>query len=514
MKVFCNTLAALLILMALPEASPLQFTFESPDSIDGSRLNAYWFPRQASEQRSPLHAAKAWRDSVAPLSGSWNARLSFTLDGKPYPSAGIGFQFPEGASADLRSLTAIHIKLRADKKRTVRLSFTSRAAGYAAANDTGANLGYEGLVKDSTVTWNIAASKLAFPKWLSETPQISNEDILAQATAIQIATSCDSSVCSQDSGWIKIDSIALDGVDGAPPAPATGNCTEANGTLLSDFSTVPYKKNSLGGWWYSYTDSSSQDTSAHGSSLVFDSTGNWSSRGWLPDSKAHNAPVRFWLRRTHTYSGYAALETQLSALDSARSIPNLHSISFSLSMDQGIPDTASSVIFHAKKSGIAYQDGKDHQVRIPYRAGTTRWCIALDSLQQPDWVGLWKDPFTPDSLLAFTWEVRLASTLTSGHVGFTLDSVVLHSGTSTGISLKPSVAATSLRLIRTGAALALERTSLEAAQVDLLSTDGRRLQRLDWPAGSSQLSLPPMHSVCIVRIVSVKASSSLMLPAF
>jgi hypothetical protein len=72
----------------------------------------------------------------------------------------------------------------------------------------------------------------------------------------------------------------------------------------------------------------------------------------------------------------------------------------------------------------------------------------------------------------------------------------------------------SLHLIRTAAALILERTSTEAARVDLLSTDGRLLQHLDWPLGSARLSVPQAHGVRIARIVSSKTSSSLMLPAF
>jgi hypothetical protein len=507
MKIFQLATIVCLGALAAVQAKPIQFDFETPDSLDASRVRAYWFPRTAKEKRSPLHVADLRRSSSKPIAGTWSAKLSFTLDGKPYPAAGMGLMFPEAAMVDLQSLTSIALKLRTDKKRSLRVSIASHAIGYESANDTGVGLGADIVSQDTLTSWTIRSERLSFPRWAGEVPALTSAEILAQTFAIQITTSCDSTNCNHDSGWIQVDDVILNGVDDAAKEPAPGNCT-GEGLLLSDFATTPTKRNVLGGWWYAYTDSSSPDTSAHGSSLVRDTSGNWSASGWAPDPKTHKANADFWLQRQNTYSGYAALETQMGSQLQPMSFPGLHSISFRLDMRAGFPDTVPFVLFHAKKAAVEFQKGRDHQVKLPYHSGARTWCIDLDSLQQPDWVGLWKEPFTSDSLLALSWEVRLASMYRSGQVSIALDSIKLYGWNPTAIHGKARTTP-QLHMKRSADRLYLQRSNTSPARVRILLPDGKCVREETWGTGESQLSIPLRGGFHLLQIVDDKRHSTI-----
>jgi hypothetical protein len=512
MTTMARITALLLGLTAAAQAKPLEFDFETPDSLNPAALRAWWFPKNDSDRRSPSHTCRILRDSTAPLDGKWDAKVSFVLDGSPYPSAGIGFQFPQGNSADLRSMTSLSIMLHADRSRAIRVSIGNPLPAYAAANDTGVNLGFDAVVKDSTVTLTVPVSSFAYPRWAAETPALATSDVLALANAIQVTTSCASDTCSLDSGWIKIDDVILQGVNDTPPDPPAGNCS-GTGTAVSNFSTAPVKQNVFGGWWYTYTDSSSTDTLAHGHSLYMDSSGAWSVGTWWPDTAAHSAPANFWLRRGGPYSGYGDLETQFTAdLSKPRDLPGLQSIRFRTTIPSSFPDSQVSLAFHMKKAGTAYASGRDHQVQLPTPSGTTSWCINLDSLQQPDWVGIWKLPFTPDSLLTMSWEVTLAAMDTAAVAGFTIDSVVVYGWDPTGIA-RSATSAAGLTLALRGNALVLRRPSTEAATLLVLSPAGAVLSRQVWPAGEATLEIPAAHALRIALLQSSGSHQRLLLPA-
>lgn len=497
-------------LLSAVQAKPLQFSFESPDSLDASALRAWWFPRKDPERRSPQHTSSVLRDPAAPIAGNWSAKLSFVLDGKPYPSAGIGFQFPEGGAVDLREMTSLRIKLRCDKPRNLRVSLGSRVLAYSAANDTGVNLGVDIKAKDSLLDLSLPIERFAYPSWTSQEPASSHNEILSLVTAIQVTVSGPLQD-SLDAGWIKVDDIFLEGIDDAPPAPAAGNC-EGTPVTLSDFTTEPAKRNAYGGWWYAYTDSTSDDSLARGSSLFLDSSGRWGISGWEPDRIGHNAPATFRLNRSGPYSGYGALETQFQpTAGEFRSIPGLHSIRFGVTIPQDFPDSLVTLGFHLRKAGREYRNGRDHQVRLPVTKGKSRWCLSLDSLEQPDWVGLWKAPFTPDSLLTVSWQVRLAAGASQAQASFILDSVQLYTARSQGIASARFPHQFSWS--RHGTGIRLQRSSLQAAEVLVFDLSGRILEQHVWAAGDASLQLPGSRSLRLVQLRSTTVNSALTLPA-
>jgi hypothetical protein len=148
----------------------------------------------------------------------------------------------------------------------------------------------------------------------------------------------------------------------------------------------------------------------------------------VPDSANDRAYLKFHLVRVGAYSGFAAVETQFGPPDGSgtpvpASLPSLRSISFQLAFDQDFPSSMGGVIFHAKKAGQAFANGQDHQVRIPFDSMSHRWCLDFESMQQPNWSAWGQVPFTPDSLLAMSWEVKLPGDATQSAGGFQISDV-------------------------------------------------------------------------------------------
>lgn len=426
LKVF----SILVVLLAGWANADIAWDFSQADTRTGSKggIYAYVYP-DSSSRHTLAHTASLER--VATETGH-AAKLTFVLDGSAYPSAGFGLMFPEAQSLDLRDLKSIHLHLSSDTLRKIRLSLSSRIPAYDTASDTGVSFGRDTTVGPGGIDWVIPAGSLSWPKWAADVPDVPDLAILASSWAVQINASCEHSqgVCSSDSGWIRLDSLRLSGVGLTWPEPKEGNCS-GDSIEVSRFSSTKPKKNGLGGWWYAYTDQSSTNTSAHGDSRILSAPDTTTPSSWVPDSAADVAHLKFHLIREGSNSGYADLETQFGPPDDsgnpvAVDLPTLNGISFQLAFDSAFPTSLlGGVVFHAKKSGKAFLDGQDHQVRIPYDSVSRRWCLEFDSLQQPTWSTWGQVAFTPDSLQAMSWEAKIRSDTNDVIGGFQLSAVKL-----------------------------------------------------------------------------------------
>lgn len=425
-------MATILVLAARWACADILWDFSQVDTRSGGNggIYAYVYPDSASRHTSEH---KASLERVA--SGTaYAAKLSYVLDGSSYPSAGFGLMFPQAQSLDLSRLQSIHLHLSSDKRRTVRLSLSSRITAYENASDTGVSFGRDTVVGPQGLDWTIPASSLAWPRWVSddEIPDISELAILASSWAVQLNVSCEGAkgVCSLDTGWLRLDSLRLDGVGLTWPLPTEGVCS-GDSVDLSAYSSAKPKKNGLGGWWYAYTDASSSDTSALGSSRILSAPDTTVASSWVPDSADNLAHLRFHLIRKGSNSGYAALETQFGPPDDSGNtvpvdLPTLSSISFQLAFDSSFPSSLlGGVVLHAKKSGKAFSNGQDHQLRIPYDSSSRRWCLDFNTLQQPIWSAWGQTAFSPDSLLALSWEAKIQSDTSDVIGGFELSGVKL-----------------------------------------------------------------------------------------
>ncbi len=512
-----NLLRAILVLAAGAAHADISWNFAQDDPQPGGQggIYAYIYPNDSASRHSPFHTASLQR---IPTATGGAAKLSFVLDGKSYPSAGFGLMFPASQPLDLNALQSIRLYFSTDKPRTVRLSFSSRLPAYQTAADTGMSYGRDLPASFAVHDTTISAASFAWPNWAldASTPAVLPSAILGSTWAIQLNVSCEASngVCTKDSGWIRLDSLRLVGVGLTWPTPSRGSCT-GDSLALSRFSSASPKQNGLGGWWYAFSDVSATDTNALGSSQILSASVPSNPTTWAPDSAGDNAYLEFNLVRGGSYSGYAALETQFGPPDATgnpvpANHPGLHSISFRLAYDTNFPPTLGGVTLHAKKAGKAYANGQDHQIRIPFDSVPHRWCLDFDSLQQPDWSAWGQLPFTPDSLLALTWEVNLQGDATQALGGFRISEITLWSSDA---SVHPiSLPTWSLR--RSGSLVELTRSPGGGpAMAELLDLRGRlqSSQRVDETRTTVVLEAPS-HGPSWIRIHDSRGWRTLSVP--
>lgn len=486
----------LLIVLAFAWARPradMLWDFQEidtrPSTIGG--IYAYVYPSadDPKSHHSTAHTASLERTTA---NGSPQALLRFVLDGKAFPSAGFGLMFPESQPLDLRELHSIRLHLSAETPRTVRLSLSSHQEAYETASDTGASLGCDTVVGPEGVDWVVPASRLTWPKWVADVPAVSEDAILASTFAIQLNVSCESpkGVCEQDSGWLALDSLRLIGVGGGWPAPEPGKGCFGDSLDVSRFTSANPKKNGLAGWWYAFTDANASDSSK-GDSRILSASDTTQANSWRPDSVNDRAFLDFRLNRVGPYSGFAGIETQFGAPDDKGvpvpvTISDLVAVGFDLEYGD-FPAELGGISFHVKKSGRYFQNGAEHQIRIPYDSVPHRWCLDLEDLHQPPW-SAWQLAFSPEDLLAMSWETKLQGVSSTVRGAFSIRNLRIYRNGGVGVG-----AATSLRRLtahrdRTG--LRLERPEgLGVATAQVVDPRGKLLARLEFAPGQRRASL-------------------------
>lgn len=454
-----------------------------PSTIGG--IYAYLYPSadDPQSQRTPAHTADLSRTTTT--LGHWGARLGFVLDGKRFPSAGFGLMFPESQPLDLREMKFIRLHLSAETPRTVRLSLSSHHEAYETASDTGASLGCDTIVGPEGVDWVVPTERLTWPKWVADVPAVAEDAILASTFAIQLNVSCESSkgTCEQDSGWLVLDSLRLSGVGGAWPSPDQGKGCYGDSIEVSKFNSAHPKKNGLSGWWYAFTDANAADSSK-GDSRILSASDTTLASSWRPDSLGDRAFLDFRLNRVGAYSGFAGIETQFGPPD-AKGVPvpvtmsDLTSVGFDLEYGD-FPPELGGISFHVKKAGRYFQNGAEHQIRIPYDTTPRRWCLDLKDLRQPPW-SAWQLAFTPDDLLAMSWETKLQGVSPTVRGSFSIRNLRVYRNVGVGVttSLRRSLMAH-----RTPGGLRLDRErDLGLATAQVVDLRGKILAHVPFAPG-------------------------------
>ncbi|MBK8800613.1 MAG: hypothetical protein IPN71_00875 [Fibrobacteres bacterium] len=417
------------LLVASTVQADLVVDFSKPNHRPGNVGGVFGFRYPDSATRhSPSHHANLRWSSEGEAPG---AHLTYELDGPKYPSAGFGAMLAEESQAlDLRDLKGIHVRLRSSVQRTVRVTVVSNLRDYSKASDTGVAFGYDLEVGPEVMDTVIGVENLALPLWLVGSPPLYATEALGAATAIQFNVSCEkiSGACQSDTGSLQVEKLELMGVGGGWPTPPAGSCTGEK-VSLSDFQGENAKRNGWGGWWYVYTDANSDSSAkSRGRSQILSARDTTDLQTWSPDSARGEAWMRFRLTREQAYSGWAALETQAGPPDAITSQPvavdrpGLSAISFRLAFDSAFPASLGGVTLKLKRSGVAFEKGRDLQIRIPHTDSSRNWCVDLAALRQPAWSGSARS-FEPDSLLAVAWEVKLGGVENEAVGGFRLSQV-------------------------------------------------------------------------------------------
>lgn len=462
-----------------------------PNAIGG--IYAYLYPSATDpkSQKTALHTANLERKVAS--DNTAGASLRFVLDGEKYPSAGFGLMFPESQPLDLREMESIHLHLSADSPRKVRISLSSRQGDYQTASDTGVSLGCDTTVGPDGVDWVIPAARLTWPKWVSEIPAVSEGSIFASTFAIQLNVSCQTSsgTCQEDSGWVFLDSLRLLGVGAGWPAPAQGRGCFGDSIEVSRFNSPNPKRNGLSGWWYAFSDANASDSSRGGSRILSAPDTNLAD-SWLPDSIADLAKLDFRLQRIGAYSGFVGLETQFGAPDGdGKPVPvnisDLTAVGFDLEYGEFPPDLG-GVSFHVKKHGRYFENGAEHQIRIPFDSVPRRWCVDLTDLHQPPWSS-WQLPLTPEDLMAMSWEAKLQGVASTAHGSFGIRNLRIYR--NAGVAVKTAIRARPVAVRRDAGGIILERASdLGPALATVVDVRGKTLARFTIASGQRMVAFP------------------------
>lgn len=486
-----RTTLTLLCLASLTRAD-LQWTFSSSDLRPGSigGVYGYVYPSASSPGQTTAHRATLKRFETMSDDA---ARLSFHLDGPDFPGAGFGLMFENAAPLDMRGMTAVTFQVRADRERKLRFSLAPSDSALKIAADTGVTFGRDTTVGTAWTQWTIQASDLAWPRWAADAPSVRREDLLARVFALQFDIGCESKngSCSDDSGFIEIDDVVVQGAGGRWNAPAQGDC--GGDTLWVDrFASGNVRQNDVRGWWYAYTDRTSSDTTARGFSKILNASDPDSAETW--DGPDSGATMSFKLARWKVYSGYAAIETQLAEPDAesrpqARSYPGAKAISFRVGFPKNFPEALGGVVVHLRKKGKFFENGRDHQIQIPLDSVERTWCLDLGSFKQPNW-SEWIQPFSTDSLTALSFEVRLPSSLDFAQSSFRVSDIAFHGTMQTGIGQRLDRHAG--RLVRTPSGWAWIRPegSRGAIAWRLQDLSGRLLASGSLEDGRTSLAVP------------------------
>lgn len=231
--IFASTVGAI-----AASAADLTWKFDTQIGAKPDSIEAFIYPNAAdpASAKTAKHVAKLTRPAATTLGTGFVAHLDFTLDGANYPSAGIGILMPSGLPKDASTLTAIQVKVRTDKSRTVTLALvSSQNAAYTALANNGKAYGYAAEVGPAGATWNIAKDSINWPGWcLTAAGAVAAtqtditaylaggaakskvSDVLKGLTAVQIGTACaGTGTCAADVGLLEIDDLTLVGVSSA-----------------------------------------------------------------------------------------------------------------------------------------------------------------------------------------------------------------------------------------------------------------------------------------------------------
>lgn len=490
----------------------LMWDFATPDQRPGAvgGVYGYLYPSSKSLGQTAKHKAslQQWVENSDKA-----ARMSFHLDGNKFPAAGFGLMFDNAEPIDLRSMTSIRVLLRADRPRKVRFSLAPSDSALKIAADTGVTFGRDTVVGPHWIEWIIRSEDVSWPRWATTPPTVRREEILSRVFALQFDIGCETKngICDDDSGFLDVDDVQLIGAGGRWNAPEQGDCS--GDTLWIDrFATGPDRQNDVGGWWYAYTDRTSADSSARGGSRILNASNPDSADTWVgPDGDSGSATLAFRLNRWKVYSGYAAMETQLASPDEnskpqAGSYQGAKAISFRIRFSDSFPEALGGVVVHLRRKGRFFENGRDHQIRIPISDKARDWCLDLSTFKQPSW-SEWVEAFRPDSLLALSYEVRLPSSLDEAASSFQISRIAFHGEMHTGVAAR--AARGGERLLRTHHGWIYERSASigDDAAWQIRQADGRKIASGVLSAGEARFALPDMPrglSILTIRSASFR----------
>ena len=450
---------------------------------------------------------------------------TFASDGTAGYSANVGVIHPLNPSwevGDLTGLTAIKFDIKLSAKPTEGVGVSISSKGYGKYNDEGKTHGY--LIAPSALpaanvwkTITIPLEDLQPPGWWTPEPDFPDiADILKVVEAVQFSPktlysasgsqngeACTKCVTPTTTGAVvmTLRNITLLGVEDVPLVNPTNIGCEGPSTVLDDFLDGD-AQNLLGGYWYAYSDTSSDpakllDSARGNSTASFEAFGEldgaYASFGAGLNKNIAGSPFAW-----RPYAGWAAIGTGFEA-DGNLLSDMLTGIEFTLRATK-LGTNVKGMNFKVTIPGV--EDAKTHYVTIPTRqidpaseVLSTTVCVRPEDLKQPSWVtdGV---PFSPAKIAKLAWEAKIAdqksSTISSDSVSYLLSAVKLHGSAEfivePGVSVNRRLAKSSFRAVYANGALSFQGLS-GYNTLSVVSPSGKVLSSFDAKLGSKQVKL-------------------------
>lgn len=448
---------------------------------------------------------------------------SFASDGTVGYTANIGVIHPLTPSWDIKSLvglTAIEFELKISAKPTEGVGVSISSPGYGKYNNEGKTHSFVFLpsVLPAANTWKtmtVPLQSLQPPSWWTPEDDFPDIDsILKVVEAIQFSPKtkysgdgteangnpCKTCVTPTTTGSVvmTIRNIKLVGVTSTSLINPEGFGCEGPSFVLEDFEDGD-AQNALMGYWYGYSDTSSDATrlldSARGSSTVsFQPVSLVDGGPYATFGAGLNKNIAGSTFAWRPYAGWAAIGTGFEG-DNVVLGSDLTAIEFTLRVTK--PGTyVEGINFKVSVPGV--EDAKTHFALIPNRQidaaspeVTTTVCVRPEDLKQPSWV---KPPvaFNPAKISKLAWEAKIADqkspTIAKDSVSYLISSVKLHGSTEFIVNANRRAAKAAFRAIYANGAISVQGLS-GYNTLSIVTPSGKTLSSFDAKLGSKQVKL-------------------------
>lgn len=442
---------------------------------------------------------------------------TFASDGTAGYSANIGVIHPLTPSwevGSLKGITAISFDMMLSAKPTEGVGVSISSKGYGKYNDEGKTHGR--LLAPAVLpaagvwkTFTLPIEDFTPPSWWTPEADFPELDsilkvveaiqfspkTLYSASGTQAGTACTKCVTPTTTNvTMTLRNITLVGVEPIALVNPTNEGCSGPSTLIDDFADGD-ATNALLGYWYAYSDTSSDPAklldSARGTStatLLVPEEGGYAQFG-AGLNKAIPGSTFPW----RPYAGWSAIGTGFED-DGSLEADMLTGIEFALRLNKVGPNVK-AINFKVTIPGV--DDAKTHFAQIPVRqidpaaieTFSTTVCIRPEDLKQPSWVTPAK-AFDPSKITKLAWEAKITdqktAAITSDSVNFLLSSVKVYPPVTVGVNRR--IAKSAFSAIYANGVISVKGLS-GYNTLSIVTPSGKTLSSFDAKLGSKQVKL-------------------------
>lgn len=456
---------------------------------------------------------------TVPVAGELTFTTTFASDGTAGYSANTGVIHPLTPSWDVKSIkgvTAISFDLKLSAKPTEGVGVSISSQGYGKYNNEGKTHGrlLAPAVLPAAGVWKtfvLPIEDFTPPSWWTPEADFPELDsiltvveaiqfspkTLYSASGTQAGTACTKCVTPTTTGPVvmTLRNITLVGVVSTSLVNPTNIGCSGPSTLLEDFVDGD-AQNLLGGYWYSYSDTSSSPAkvldSARGSSTSSFTVFGEADGAYAQFGAGLNKNIAGSTFAWRPYAGWAAVGTGFEG-DGDVLAPMLTGIEFTMKLvKSGV--NVEGINFKVTTPGV--EDAKTHFALIPNRQidpasaeVSTTVCVRPEDLKQPSWVKP-AAAFSPDKISKLAWEAKIADqktpSISKDSVNVLISSVKFYPAVEVGVNRR--VAKSAFSAIYANGMISVKGLS-GYNTLSIMTPAGKTLSSFDAKLGSKQVKL-------------------------